>query len=143
MIVEKKSINGFKCVGSKWYQCDKFKLINSDMFKNLKVNDHIECIECNKDNFVIKFIVLNREDLGSKGGQLPSSFNTPNSLKCPSLPNIDIKAHEILRAQCLNIVFNSMFHNELTIEHQDKRDRAIRLSQELLVELEQADFYKW
>jgi len=141
----KKSVNGFMVEGTKkWFQVDKFKLINSDKFKNLKVSDDIDNIKFNNKDFVIDFIVLNHEDQEGKGEikhiSFPSNHNVKNSEQFPFTPESFHRSRDILKGQCLNIAFDGMGK---LIEFKDERDRRIQIAQKLLNELESADFFNW
>lgn len=86
------SETGFKLELVGWLSCDKFKVLNKDKFKQLKVNDDIESFELNKKGYVIDFKVLNHKDKGeevirSQITSLNVSSRNVNSVCNPSLPS--------------------------------------------------------
>jgi hypothetical protein len=108
MKVIKKSENGFKCEGTNWYQCDKFKLINSDLFKSLKVGDSIDSIKVNKDNFVTSFIILS---------QVVEAVGNPFNKHTSSSPTAFNIQDNIRYGQCVNIAFHCL--GEIDLSFQD------------------------
>ena len=56
MKVLEKSDNGFRCIDG-WHTVDKFKLLDSEKFKLLKVGDEVDDLKFNKDKYVTEFSI--------------------------------------------------------------------------------------
>lgn len=141
-----KSSNGFQVEDGKWFTCDKIKVLSKPLFFNLMIGDFIDDIISNSKGYIISFTVLTHKD--QEEGVLDHTHNlitlNMNSKITTPLPvSITDKQREILRGQCLNIVFNAFFRDGIEIEYEANRDRAIKLSQKVFNELESANFYNW
>ena len=140
-IIKELSSTGFKTANG-WFTCDKFKVLDKAIFKGLKIGDEVSNIKTNKNGFVVAFDI----SVANRGGELESEVNsvvTPQLYSDMSPPiQVSKMDRQILKGQALNIAFNCMF-KELNIEHKETRDRAIKLSHKLFVELEEANFYGW
>lgn len=141
--IKKLSSNGF-LLEDGWHTVDS-KIIKSKTFKfpfeNLKIGDRIDSIKVkivNDKEYVTDFIVLDHKD--SVRVEAPPNLLTHQNSNSASPSD---KAHEILKGQCLNIVFNSYFRERNIEFSKEERLKAIQLSQKLLIELEDADYYKW
>jgi hypothetical protein len=131
--ITKLSPYGFKLesTGDQWNRCDN-RLINSQIFKSLKIGDIIEKAIVNKKGFITEI------NLNSEGSKVYTSTKIYSSINTQSSPQ-----NNILKGQCLNLVFNAMFCNgadNYNIENSDMRERAIKLSKKLYDELKDAKF---
>lgn len=138
--IKSKSETGFR-IESGWLQCDKFKLINSDLFKELKIGDKIDNIKKNDKNYVIEFTVITHtnDSEGSKK-QIPLKTNKPNSESSltPSDLSPTDRQREILKGQCLNIAFK-----EADITEDKFRKQAIINAKILFKDIEEQNYYNW
>ena len=123
---------GFKVDSLKndWEKVDKC-LLNRAIFQNLEKGSEIEVVERNKKGFIIDFKVI----------ELNPITNMINSLAAPIQAQIDSKARENLKEQCLNIAFRDVDAEILSFK--DEMDRRIILAQKLLIKLEENNFYGW
>ena len=104
----------------KWFTCDKKAIIDSGRFNSLKVCLELTDIKFNNDGkYVIDFninvpsvnVVGGKELLESKEAHDPSKNDKPLNSNCPS-PSIQ---ESIRYAQCINIAFNNLSHNEIDL----------------------------
>ena len=117
---------GFKLdsLRNDWEKVDK-SLLNRDIFKGLEKGMNVEIIGRNKEGFVtdLKIIKSLTTDLGE------------------DVKVLDKHKRDILKGQCLNIVFNSLIGQDLGFDK--NRETGIRIAQRLFTELEAADYYNW
>lgn len=129
-IVQAVSKNGFKIDSLKndWTIVDK-SLIDSEAFKSLRKGFEINIIGRNDKGLVTDFKIVNTLGIN----KLKEEFRLP--------PNpVD---RNILKGQCLNIIFSNMSACEADLGHDGNREKGIRLAHRLFLELENANYYGW
>jgi hypothetical protein len=120
---------GFKVdsLKNEWEKVDK-SLLKRDCFLQLQKGDSINIVARNKEGFIMEF---NKEPT-----------NIFNELAKPFMKATDERNHDKLKGKCLNIACNAVFSGQ-NIGFDNARANAIKYAQRLLVELEEADYYKW
>jgi hypothetical protein len=116
---------GFKLDSLKnnWEKVDK-SLLNRELFQSLEKGMSIDVKGRNREGFITEFVV-----------------NKPLSLDLEFNMNASHKHRDILKGQCLNIVFNSLIGQDLGFDK--NRETGIRIAQKLFAELEAANYYNW
>jgi len=127
MIINEISSNGFKT--TKWFTIDKFK--NPELLNKVKVGDDVSDIVLNTKNYVTSF------QIGSGENVLEKPLKSTPKLS-PDPINI---SRNILKGQCLNIAFQNSTINEL--EFDSEVERRIKKAQDLLIKLEDSDYFNW
>ena len=112
---------------NEWTGCDK-TLIKTELFKSLKKGDRIDSISRNKAGFIESFKLVKDEHI----------YNIESKLMF-----ISPQQRDILKGQCLNISFNSLFSNpEVNFRFEANRKEAIALAHDLYDELKE-EYFKW
>jgi hypothetical protein len=120
----KISPNGFQLDSKKWFTVDKFKSLS--LLEQIKVNDVVHDIKCNKKGYVVSFSVVGDVASGS------DSITPLHIVDCiSSTPKLDLKDLKILRGQCLNIAFDNLSSNGRVLNFKDNKGIYINIEEGL------------
>lgn len=103
-----------------WENVDK-SFLSSETFSALRKGMDISVTERNKSGFITNVSIVSPVK------------------DC----DVDVRQRDILKGQCLNIAFNSLRSDGYNLDTSQIIDKGVRLAHQLLVALEDADYYKW